>query len=83
MRVLQRLMPEIEAKHLVPAPSGVRAQAVLPSGLMVDDFLITESDNAIHVNNAPSPAATAALSVGRTVAERIAERLGETLLPPV
>ncbi len=74
VRALQRLMPEIEAKHLVPAPSGVRAQAVLPSGLLVDDFLITESDSAIHVNNAPSPAATAALSIGRTVAERIARR---------
>ncbi len=76
VRALQRLMPEIESKHLVPAPSGVRAQAVLPSGLMVDDFLITESDSAIHVNNAPSPAATAALSIGRTVAGRIVKRLG-------
>ena len=75
VRALQRLMPEIESKHLVPAPSGVRAQAVLPSGSMVDDFLITESDNAIHVNNAPSPAATAALSIGRIVSDRIVKRL--------
>ena len=81
---LQRLVPEIEAKHLVPAPSGVRAQAVLTSGLIVDDFLITESDNAILGNNASLPAATAALSIGRIVSERIAKRLGgETLLPPV
>ena len=75
VKALQRLMPEIESSHLVAAPSGVRAQAVLPSGEMVDDFLITESDNAIHVNNAPSPAATAALNIGRTVSARITSRL--------
>jgi (S)-2-hydroxyglutarate dehydrogenase len=75
VRALQRLMPEIESHHLISAPSGVRAQAVLPSGAMVDDFFITQSDNAIHVVSAPSPAATAALQIGRTVSELIAKRL--------
>ncbi len=71
VRALQRLMPEIRAEHLVPAPAGVRAQAVLPNGDLVDDFLITESAGMVHVLNAPSPAATAALEIGRTVAERV------------
>ena len=75
VRALQRLVPEIESHHLVSAPAGVRAQAVLPSGAMVDDFLITESDHAIHVNNAPSPAATASFNIGRTISDRIVARL--------
>ncbi|MEZ6095724.1 MAG: L-2-hydroxyglutarate oxidase [Pirellulaceae bacterium] len=71
VKALQRLMPEIEAKHLVPAPAGVRAQAVLPNGSMVDDFLILESDRVVHVNNAPSPAATASLNIGKMVADKV------------
>jgi L-2-hydroxyglutarate oxidase len=67
-------MPEIRAEHLVPAPSGVRAQAVLPDGSLVDDFLIVESQHVIHVNNAPSPAATASLNIGRLITERIVAR---------
>lgn len=75
VRALQRLVPEIESHHLITAQAGVRAQAVLPSGAMVDDFLITESNNAMHVNNAPSPAATAAFNIGRTISDRIVARL--------
>jgi L-2-hydroxyglutarate oxidase len=72
---LRRLLPEIAESDLEPAPSGVRAQAVAPDGSMVDDFLIVEDERAVHVNNAPSPAATASLEIGRVVAERVMARL--------
>lgn len=75
VKALQRLMPEIRAEHLKPAPAGVRAQAVLPDGSMVDDFLIVETSHAIHINNAPSPAATASLNIGKTIAESVSKRL--------
>ncbi len=70
VRSLQRLVPEITADDIVSAPAGVRAQAVRPDGAMVDDFEIVNADGAIHVLNAPSPAATASLNIGRLVAER-------------
>jgi (S)-2-hydroxyglutarate dehydrogenase len=72
---LRRLLPEIAESDLEPAPSGVRAQAVAPDGSMVDDFLIVEDERAVHVNNAPSPAATASLEIGRVVTERVMARL--------
>jgi L-2-hydroxyglutarate oxidase len=74
-RALRRLLPEIEEQDLTPAPAGIRAQAVAPDGSMVDDFLIVEDERAVHVNNAPSPAATASLEIGRVVAEKVAARL--------
>jgi (S)-2-hydroxyglutarate dehydrogenase len=69
-KAVQRLLPEIRERDLVRAPAGVRAQAVLHDGTLVDDFLITEGPHAVHVLNAPSPAATASLPIGREVAER-------------
>ena len=75
-RALRRLLPEVEEGDLVPAPAGIRAQAVAPDGAMVDDFLIVEDERAVHVNNAPSPAATASLEIGRLVAEKVTARLG-------
>jgi len=74
VRALQRLVPEIETKHLERAPAGVRAQAVGRDGEMIDDFLIQESDRVVNVGNAPSPAATASLSIGATIVERLATR---------
>jgi L-2-hydroxyglutarate oxidase len=74
VKALQRLMPEISADDLHPAPAGVRAQAVSPDGMLVDDFLIVESDHMIHVNNAPSPAATASLNIGAHIAARVVKR---------
>jgi L-2-hydroxyglutarate oxidase LhgO len=68
LRALQKLVPELQDKDLAPGGSGVRAQAVTPQGTMVDDFLIVEAPNAIHVLNAPSPAATASLAIGRHIA---------------
>ncbi len=75
VKALQRLVPEIRAEHLHAAPAGIRAQAVLPDGSMVDDFLIQEADRVINVNNAPSPAATASLNIGKTIVERLIPRL--------
>ena len=75
VKALQRLVPEIRAEHLEAAPAGIRAQAVMPDGSIVDDFLIQEADRVINVNNAPSPAATASLNIGKTIVERLAPRL--------
>ncbi|GAA3190855.1 L-2-hydroxyglutarate oxidase [Streptomyces virens] len=69
-RAVRRLLPAVRAEDLVPAPAGVRAQAVLRDGTLVDDFLIEETARAVHVLNAPSPAATACLPIGREVARR-------------
>jgi len=75
VKALSRLVPEIRAEHLKPAPAGIRAQAVTPDGAMVDDFLIQEADRIVNVNNAPSPAATASLNIGKTIVEHLVPRL--------
>jgi L-2-hydroxyglutarate oxidase len=75
VKALKRLVPDIQAEHLHAAPAGIRAQAVMPDGSMVDDFLIQEADRVINVNNAPSPAATASLNIGKTIVERLIPRL--------
>jgi L-2-hydroxyglutarate oxidase len=74
VRAAQRLVPEIEPEHFEWAPAGVRAQAVAPDGSMVDDFVISETDRVVNVENAPSPAATASLNIGRLVVDRLAPR---------
>jgi (S)-2-hydroxyglutarate dehydrogenase len=71
VRSLQRLIPEICEEDLIPAESGVRAQALRPDGCLVDDFLIVNNTSGMHVCNAPSPAATASLEIGRIIAEQI------------
>ncbi len=73
VRELQRLIPEIRSEHLVTAPSGVRAQAIAPDGTMVDDFLIRQSERVINVCNAPSPAATSSLNIGRMIVDKLNE----------
>ncbi|MFF1326446.1 L-2-hydroxyglutarate oxidase [Streptomyces chartreusis] len=73
---VRRLLPAVTSDDLVPSAAGVRAQAVLRDGSLVDDFLISEGPRAVHVLNAPSPAATAALPIGREVARRALAVLG-------
>lgn len=68
---LQKLVPEIQAEDLEAGGAGVRAQAMSPSGNLVEDFLFVERTNALHVLNAPSPAATASLAIGSAVVERV------------
>ncbi len=75
VKALQRLMPQITAADLVPGPSGIRAQGVTADGGLVDDFLIDQGPDMIHVNNAPSPAATASLNIGRLITDQVAEKL--------
>lgn len=72
-RAARRLVPEVRAEHMVRGDVGVRAQAVSPDGTLQDDFCIVQSESAIHVINAPSPAATASLAIGEYLANRIAE----------
>ncbi|MFG2308798.1 L-2-hydroxyglutarate oxidase [Streptomyces sp. NPDC048566] len=67
---VRRLLPAVTPQDLLPAAAGVRAQAVLRDGTLVDDFLIKEGPRTVHVLNAPSPAATASLPIGREVARR-------------
>jgi len=69
VRALQKLVPEIHEDDIEPGGAGVRAQALEPSGKLVDDFRIIEAAKMVHVLNAPSPAATASLSIGKTIAE--------------
>ena len=70
---LQRLVPEVTEHDLVPTRSGVRAQALMPNGKLVDDFLIVKGKNSVHICNAPSPAATASLEIGRFIANHLPE----------
>ena len=70
-RSLQRLIPAVQAEDLVPTHAGVRAQALRNDGRLVDDFSIVAERNSIHVCNAPSPAATSSLEIGRAIVERI------------
>ena len=74
VRALQKLVPSLEAPDVHRAGSGVRAQAVDPAGNLVDDFRIVEATRMIHVLNAPSPAATASLSIGQAIAAMAAKR---------
>ena len=73
LRALRRYMPDLARADLLPGPSGVRAQAVMADGSLVDDFALDVSEMMIHVINAPSPAATSALAIGQLIAERADE----------
>ncbi|MDX6548525.1 MAG: (S)-2-hydroxyglutarate dehydrogenase, partial [Gaiellales bacterium] len=68
-----RYVPELRAGDVLPGPAGVRAQAVGRDGRLVDDFVFSHSDRALHVRNAPSPAATSSLAIARHIADQ-AER---------
>jgi L-2-hydroxyglutarate oxidase LhgO len=76
VRELQRYIPEIRADQLNFGPSGVRAQALARDGSLFDDFSLGGSGRILHVQNAPSPAATSSLAIGRTLAETARERFG-------
>lgn len=74
-RDCRKLVPSIEAADLIPAPAGVRAQAVSRDGELIDDFVIRHGERAVHVINAPSPAATASLAIGDEIAGAVETRL--------
>ncbi len=71
VKALQRLIPDIQAAHLERAPAGIRAQALAPDGGLLDDFAFHESRRIVNVINAPSPAATSALSIAETIVDRL------------
>jgi (S)-2-hydroxyglutarate dehydrogenase len=71
VRSLQRLIPAVQMADVVPTHAGVRAQALLNDGRLVDDFLIVNGSHSIHVCNAPSPAATASLEIGQAIAAQV------------
>ena len=73
-RACRRLVPEIQAEDLIPAPAGIRAQAVSRAGDLIDDFLVLHGERAVHVLNAPSPAATASLAIGAEIAGQVISR---------
>lgn len=75
-RALQRLIPELQLEDIHPHGAGVRAQALDRSGALVDDFRFVEAERMIHVLNAPSPAATASISIGQTIAELAGKTFG-------
>ncbi len=76
-RSLQELIPAVQSDDLVPSPAGIRAQALKPDGGLVDDFLLVDRPRALHVCNAPSPAATASLEIARTIVGRVLPAIAE------
>ena len=74
---LQELIPEVRSEDLVPSPAGIRAQALRPDGSLVDDFLLVDRPRALHVCNAPSPAATASLEIAGTIVDRALPALAD------
>ncbi len=76
VRGLRRLVPDVEEDDLVPTEAGVRAQALMKDGALMDDFLIVEGERSVHVLNAPSPAATACIPIGESIADRVSALAG-------
>ncbi|MGD1893188.1 MAG: L-2-hydroxyglutarate oxidase [Cyclobacteriaceae bacterium] len=76
-KALQHLIPDIREEDLIPGEAGVRAQACDREGGLLDDFKIMEDEYAVHVLNAPSPAATSSLSIGQTVSELVLQRFNK------
>jgi 2-hydroxyglutarate dehydrogenase len=73
---LRRFVPELDANDVLPGPVGIRAQALARDGRLVDDFALSVTERALHVRNAPSPAATSSLALGREICDRAEAELG-------
>ncbi len=71
VKALQKLVPDLLLSDIATGGSGVRAQALEPNGKLVDDFRIAEAERMVHVLNAPSPAATASIIIGNTIAKMV------------
>lgn len=76
LKAVRALVPSAQLNDLLPCRSGIRAQALRSDGSMVDDFVLVEQEDALHVCNAPSPAATACLAIGDRIVDRVSARLG-------
>jgi len=80
---VQRYIPEVALRDMVPGPSGIRAQALDAAGRLIDDFVVeAEAGRIMHVRNAPSPAATSSLAIARLVADAAQEAFGEPARTP-
>ena len=76
VREAARVVPGLDPSDFAPGPSGVRAQAMRRDGTLVDDFVVHRTERALHVRNAPSPAATSSLALARLIADLLDEELG-------
>ncbi|HYZ17361.1 MAG TPA: hypothetical protein VE591_13210, partial [Candidatus Acidoferrum sp.] len=74
VEALQRYIPELQVEDTLPGPSGVRAQSMTVDGGLVDDFVFEGSEGVVHVRNAPSPAATSSLAIGKYIADESEKR---------
>jgi L-2-hydroxyglutarate oxidase LhgO len=83
VKALQRYIPELQPDDCLPGPSGVRAQAMSADGTLVDDFVFEAADGILHVRNAPSPAATSSLAIGKYIVDDAEKRfdLNRTAVP--
>ena len=77
VREAARLVPGLTASNFEPGPSGVRAQAMRRDGSLVDDFVVHRTERALHVRNAPSPAATSSLALARLIADQVDEEIAQ------
>jgi len=75
LKMVRKYCPKIELQDLEPYPAGIRAQAVMSDGSLVHDFLFADSPRSLHVCNAPSPAATSAIPIGRYICDKVEEKL--------
>jgi L-2-hydroxyglutarate oxidase len=75
LKLVNKYCPQLKVNDLLPYPAGVRAQAVLKDGSLVHDFLFAESPRSLHVCNAPSPAATSAIPIGKYICTKVSEKL--------
>ena len=73
LKLIQKYCPSLSVADLGPEEAGIRAQAIRSDGAMVEDFLVLDTDRMVHVLNAPSPAATSAIPIGRLIADRVAQ----------
>jgi L-2-hydroxyglutarate oxidase len=73
---MRRFMPELRASDVTSGPAGIRAQALAADGSLIDDFVFSSTGRALHVRNAPSPAATSSLAIARLIADRAEDELG-------
>ena len=73
VRAARQLIPELTPADVEPGPAGIRAQALTPDGLLVDDFVVGSDGGVLHVRNTPSPGATSSLAIGETIADMAAD----------
>ncbi|GAC1427181.1 MAG: L-2-hydroxyglutarate oxidase [Candidatus Velthaea sp.] len=74
VKALQRYIPELQPEDCLPGPAGVRAQAMSADGSLVDDFVFDGAEGIVHVRNAPSPAATSSMAIGKYIADDAQQR---------